>query len=51
VLFNSEIRQAIGKNGGDIVTVTLDLIPEEKLVNQKHIIECFKDADVFTKFK
>ena len=48
---NSEIRQAIGKSGGDIVTVTLYLIPEEKSVNQKHIIECFKDADVFTRFK
>jgi hypothetical protein len=33
------------------VTVTLYLIPKEKLVNQKHIIECFEDADRFTKFK
>jgi hypothetical protein len=48
---NGEIRQAIGKNAGDIVTVTLYLIPEEKVVNQQHIIECFKDAGVFTKFK
>lgn len=48
---NSEIRQATGKSGGDIVTVTLYLIPDEKSVNKKHIIECFKDADVFTRFK
>ena len=48
---NSEIRQAIGKDAFDIVTVPLHLIPEEKSVNKKHIIECFKDADVFTKFK
>ena len=46
-----KLRQAIGKDAGDMVTVTLYLIPEEKLVNQKHIIECFKDADRFTKFK
>jgi hypothetical protein len=48
---NSEIRQAIGKNAGHILTVTLYLILEEKSVNQKHIIACFKDADRFTKFK
>ncbi|HEX8357636.1 MAG TPA: DUF1905 domain-containing protein [Segetibacter sp.] len=48
---NSEIRQAIGKDACHMVTVTLHLIPEEKSVNKKHIIECFKDADVFTKFK
>lgn len=48
---NDIIRKAIGKGGGDAVTVTLYLDADSKLENQTHILECFRDADVLKKFE
>ena len=50
---NSEIRNFIGKSGGEFVNVTLYLEnenAEEKNENEM-IFECFKDAEVLSKFK
>lgn len=49
---NSEIRNFIGKSGGEFVNVTLYLEnenAEEKNENEM-IFECFKDAEVLSKF-
>jgi ABC-type antimicrobial peptide transport system ATPase subunit len=48
---NSEIRNAINKQGGDTVTVTLYL--ENQTINDdsSEILECFKDAQVLHVFK
>ena len=49
---NSEIRNFIGKSGGEFVNVTLYL--ENENVEEKNenemIFECFKDAEVLSKF-
>ena len=49
---NSEIRNFIGKSGGDFVKVTLYL--ENENTNEKNandiIFDCFKDAEVFNIF-
>lgn len=50
---NSEIRNFIGKSGGDFVNVTLYLVNpnlEKKNENQM-IFECFKDAEVLKIFE
>ena len=50
---NSEIRNFIGKSGGEFVNVTLYLEnenAEEKNENEM-IFECFKGAEVLSKFK
>lgn len=48
---NGEIRKAINKKGGDIVTVTLYLENINTKKNENEIIiECFKDAEVFKIF-
>lgn len=49
---NSEIRNSIGKTGGEFVNVTLYL--ENKNAENKNnemIFECFADAEVLNKFK
>lgn len=50
---NSEIRNSIGKSGGDFVNVTLYLVNEntEKKNENEMIFECFKDAEVLNIFK
>ena len=49
---NSEIRNFIGKSGGEFVNVTLYLENEnaEEKDENEMIFECFKDAEVFSKF-
>ena len=49
---NSEIRNFIGKSGGEFVNVTLYLINEntEKKYENQMIFECFKDAEVLNIF-
>lgn len=48
---NGEIRKAINKKGGDIVTVTLYLENRNTKKNENVIIiECFKDAEVLKIF-
>lgn len=48
---NGEIRKAINKKGGDIVTVTLYLENINTKKNENEIIiECFKDAEVLKIF-
>ena len=50
---NSEIRNFIGKSGGEFVNVTLYLENENvgKTNENEMIFECFKDAEVFSIFK
>ncbi len=50
---NSEIRNFIGKGGGDFVNVTLYLLNQnvDKSTKDEMILECFKDAEVLNKFK
>ena len=51
ISINEEIRNAIGKTGGDTVTVTLYLHPHNLIDNNLEIINCFEDADVLESFK
>lgn len=50
---NSEIRNVIGKSGGEIVNVTLYLVNQntENKNDNEMIFECFKDAEVLKIFK
>lgn len=50
---NSEIRNFIGKSGGEFVNVTLYLLNEHTKKNNDNemIFECFKDAEVLNTFK
>ena len=50
---NSEIRNFIGKSGGDFVNVTLYLVNQkiENAHENEMIFECFKDAEVLNIFK
>jgi hypothetical protein len=50
---NSEIRNFIGKSGGEFVNVTLYLVNQnvEKKNENEMIFECFKDAEVLNTFK
>lgn len=50
---NSEIRNFIGKSGGEFVNVTLYLVNEntEKKNENEMIFECLKDAEVLNIFK
>jgi hypothetical protein len=50
---NSEIRNFIGKSGGEFVNVTLYLVNQnvEKDNESEIIFECFKDAEVLNIFK
>lgn len=49
ISINQEIRKAINKTGGDIVTVTLTLLKEE--ITEKQILETFKESSVLEKFQ
>lgn len=48
---NNTIRKAINKKGGEIVSVTLYLEERKEHIDQKKILEVFKEADVLHKFK
>lgn len=47
---NSEIRKAINKQGGDIVTVSLYLLSKNEKINEKQIVETFKESGVLEAF-
>lgn len=47
---NQEIRTAINKNGGDLVTVTLQLILPKNQLTENQILETFKEAEVLNTF-
>jgi hypothetical protein len=47
---NGEIRKAIGKGGGDEVTVTMYKTTENPLTHENEVEDCFRDADVYQKF-
>lgn len=51
ISINGEIRKAIGKSGGDTVTVTLYLHTKERIDNKSDILKCFEDAAVLKSFK
>ncbi|MCF0056333.1 DUF1905 domain-containing protein [Dyadobacter sp. CY356] len=51
ISINEKIRKAINKSGGDIVTVTLYLLPLENQITEKEILETFKESDVLKPFK
>jgi hypothetical protein len=48
---NSEIRKAINKKGGDIVTVTLYLLHKKESITESEILETFKQSNVLKAFK
>ncbi|WP_395053729.1 DUF1905 domain-containing protein [Flavobacterium sp.] len=50
---NSEIRNFIGKSGGEFVNVTLYLVNEntQKDNETEMIFQCFKDAEILSTFK
>ena len=48
---NSEIRKAINKKGGDIVTVSLYLLKKKEGITEKQILETFKESEVLEAFK
>ena len=45
ISINSRIRRAINKNGGDIVTVTLHLLPIKEKIVKKKVLETKKDSE------
>lgn len=48
---NNEIRKAINKTGGDIVTVSLYLLSKKEEITEKQIIETFKESEVLEAFE
>lgn len=48
---NGKIREAIGKGGGDEVTVTMYKTTDNRLTKENEVEDCFKDADVYKKFR
>jgi hypothetical protein len=51
ISINSEIRKAINKSGGDTVTVTLYLLTSNEQINEKEVLETFKDSEVLKAFE
>ncbi|APS40626.1 protein of unknown function [Salegentibacter agarivorans] len=51
ISINEEIRKAIGKSGGDTVTVTLYLHTHDRINKKSEIFKCFEDASVKDSFK
>lgn len=47
---NKEIREAIGKGGGDEVIVTMYKTSDNRLTHENEVKECFKDSDVYKDF-
>ena len=48
---NGEIRKAINKKSGDIVTVTLYLLSNKEKITESQILETFKESNVLKAFK
>lgn len=48
---NADIRKAINKKGGDIVTVTLYVLSNKERITEKQILETFKESNVLEAFK
>lgn len=48
---NSEIRKAINKKGGDVVTVSLYLSSKKEGITAKQILETFKESGVIQPFE
>jgi Domain of unknown function (DUF1905) len=48
---NGEIRKAINKEGGDIVTVTLYLLSNKETITESQILETFKESNVLKAFE
>lgn len=48
---NAAMRKALGKTAGDRVMVTLYLVDYEERVQEQHILDSFRDADVYTQFQ
>jgi hypothetical protein len=47
---NSEIRKAINKKGGEMVTVTLYLLSNKNSITKSDILETFKESNVLEAF-
>ena len=48
---NGEIRKAINKKGGDLVTVSLYLLKKKEGITEKQILETFKESEVLEAYK
>lgn len=51
ISINANIRKAINKSGGDIVTVTLYLLTSNQQITKEEVLETFKDTGVVKSFK
>ncbi|MBL7760277.1 MAG: DUF1905 domain-containing protein [Sediminibacterium sp.] len=51
ISINDTIRKAIGKSGGDMVSVTLYLDSYKQKINKKDIVAAFRDAGVLPSFR
>jgi Domain of unknown function (DUF1905) len=51
ISINAEIRKAINKTGGDLVTVTLYLSAPKEQITEKQVLETFKESNVLKKFQ
>lgn len=51
ISINADIRKAINKSGGDIVTVTLYLLTSNQQITKEEVLETFKDSGVVKSFK
>lgn len=51
ISINANIRKAINKSGGDIVTVTLYLLISNQQITKEEVLETFKDSGVVKSFK
>ena len=48
---NAEIRKAINKKGGDIVSVTLYQLSNKEKIDESQILETFKESNVLKAFE
>lgn len=51
ISINKEIRNAIGKSGGDVVTVTLYLHTQNSITEKSEIVAILEDAGVLKSFQ
>lgn len=50
IFANGEIRKAIGKGGGDEVTVTMYKTTDNRITDEFEVKDCLKDANVYDRF-
>ncbi len=51
ISINEKIRKTVNKGGGDILTVTLFLLPSKELITETEVLETFRDSGVLKVFE